>query len=200
MLESPLFHQLLMIQESIRELNAKLHQTSPEAVKDFEFDPNGKLIFPNDSYDVDVDRNGQEDFIQSTTGFLSQSEPVVPDNEFDDTEDNREKLINEISQSRFNNDDEFVNRVESLAQGREVEVVDLMKPERGGLGFSVVGLKSENRGELGIFIQEIQPNGVAGRYESIEWLVYTCNLFYCATLMAVLLAIFNLYPNRSKLK
>ncbi|XP_031574464.1 multiple PDZ domain protein-like [Actinia tenebrosa] len=170
MLESPLFHQLLKIQESIRELNAKLHHTSLDAVKDFDFDPNGKLIFPNDIGNIDYESIEQEEFRESRTGYLVQAEPVVPDNELDYAEDNREKLINEISQSRFNDDDEFVNRVEALAQGREVEVVDLMKPERGGLGFSVVGLKSENRGELGIFIQEIQQNGVAGRdgrlYES----------------------------------
>ena len=31
------------------------------------------------------------------------------------------------------------------------------------LGFSVVGLRNKDRGELGIFLQEIQPNGIAGR-------------------------------------
>ncbi|XP_068084013.1 patj homolog isoform X2 [Anabrus simplex] len=39
----------------------------------------------------------------------------------------------------------------------------LYKPEGSSLGFSVVGLRSEEKGELGIFVQEIQPNGIAGR-------------------------------------
>lgn len=39
----------------------------------------------------------------------------------------------------------------------------LNKPEGQSLGFSVVGLRSDHKGDLGIFIQEIQPNGIAGR-------------------------------------
>ncbi|XP_063241822.1 patj homolog isoform X2 [Bacillus rossius redtenbacheri] len=39
----------------------------------------------------------------------------------------------------------------------------LFKPEGSSLGFSVVGLRSEEKGELGIFVQEIQPTGIAGR-------------------------------------
>ena len=38
----------------------------------------------------------------------------------------------------------------------------LYKPEGTSLGFSVVGLRSKDKGELGIFLQEIQPNGIAG--------------------------------------
>ena len=38
----------------------------------------------------------------------------------------------------------------------------LYKPEGGSLGFSVVGLRSEHQGELGIYVQEIQPEGIAG--------------------------------------
>nr|XP_006822176.1 PREDICTED: multiple PDZ domain protein-like [Saccoglossus kowalevskii] len=56
---------------------------------------------------------------------------------------------------------DFHHAVMMASQGREVQVIQLFKPEGGGLGFSVVGLKSENRGELGIFVQDIQPTGVA---------------------------------------
>lgn len=38
----------------------------------------------------------------------------------------------------------------------------LYKPEGTSLGFSVVGLRSKDKGELGIFLQEIQPKGIAG--------------------------------------
>ena len=41
----------------------------------------------------------------------------------------------------------------------------LFKPEGSSLGFSVVGLKSQDKGELGIFVQEIQPYGIAARYD-----------------------------------
>lgn len=41
--------------------------------------------------------------------------------------------------------------------------LQLFKPDGGSLGFSVVGLKSQEKGELGIFIQELQPNGIAAR-------------------------------------
>ena len=42
-----------------------------------------------------------------------------------------------------------------------MESIDLYKAEGTSLGFSVVGLKSEHRGELGIFVQQIQPGGIA---------------------------------------
>lgn len=161
MLESPLFQQLLVIQQSIRDLNEKLHSTSPEAISDFEFSPTGELVFSNEA-DYD-DINEEVEFVNAPVETLAlNSEPELPYNDFD-SEENRERIVNAISQSNHGSDPEFVSTVEALAQGREVEVVGLVKPERGGLGFSVVGLKSENRGELGIFIQEIQPNGAAKR-------------------------------------
>lgn len=51
--------------------------------------------------------------------------------------------------------------------GREIQTIKLQKPATGGLGFSVVGLKSENRGELGIFVQDLQPGGVADRLDDL---------------------------------
>lgn len=168
MLESPLFQQLLVIQQSIRDLNAKLHSSSLEEVEDFEFAPNGELIFASKDGGY-VDTEQEREYI-NTQADMNFSGPVIPDNDFD-AEENRERIINAINCSKFaQNDEDFVSTIETLAQGREVEVVDLVKPDRGGLGFSVVGLKSENRGELGIFIQEIQPNGVAKRYSDITHL------------------------------
>lgn len=160
MLESPLFQQLLVIQQSIRDLNAKLHSSSYEEVEDFEFAPNGELIFANKDGYSETD---QERVYVNAQADMNYNEPVLRDNDFD-AEENRERNLTAIQSSKFaQNDEDFVSTIEALTQGREVEVVDLVKPEKGGLGFSVVGLKSENRGELGIFIQEIQPNGVAKR-------------------------------------
>ncbi|KAJ8305992.1 hypothetical protein KUTeg_016537 [Tegillarca granosa] len=58
---------------------------------------------------------------------------------------------------------EFQRAIERAAQEREVETIKLFKPENSSLGFSVVGLKTDNQGELGIFVQDIQPGGIAAR-------------------------------------
>lgn len=57
--------------------------------------------------------------------------------------------------------------IEQLKRERErfntlIFFLKLYKPEGTSLGFSVVGLRSKDKGELGIFLQEIQPNGIAG--------------------------------------
>ena len=59
-------------------------------------------------------------------------------------------------------DPKFQDVVEETAQGRPVSVISLTKPDGKSLGFSVVGLRSEHKGELGIYVQEIQPEGIAG--------------------------------------
>lgn len=61
-------------------------------------------------------------------------------------------------------DVEFQRAVERAAQGREVETIKLFKPENSSLGFSVVGMKKKDNAESGIFIQDIQPGGIAARY------------------------------------
>ena len=53
--------------------------------------------------------------------------------------------------------------MEAASQGRQLKYIRLFKPEGASLGFSVVGLKSEHKGELGIYVQEIQPHGIAGQ-------------------------------------
>ncbi|ODM96114.1 Multiple PDZ domain protein [Orchesella cincta] len=60
-------------------------------------------------------------------------------------------------------EEEFERVLTTQAQGRQVHKITLFKPEGGSLGFSVVGLKSQEKGELGIFVQELQPNGIAAR-------------------------------------
>ena len=187
MLESPLFQQLLVIQQSVKDLNNQLQHMPPGAEKDFEFSPTGELVFPHhlqaSSHAATAVRNEpaftagafdgrtenpestQHDVAveQSSYAFSSPKLPLDADLEFPD--DNKDQIVAALKKSKFGHDEEFQKGIETLAQGREVETVKLMKPAQGGLGFSVVGLKSENRGELGIFIQEIQPDGVAGRYD-----------------------------------
>lgn len=189
MLESPLFRQLLMIQQSVKELNRKLTHSPPDSVKDFDFSPTGELVFPHhsvsDSEEVAVINappstagvfnqepnhyesvtmdDHSEDWLNASSSYHYTSTDPAVDSDYDLTIDNRDQVMAELKKSKFAKSEDFQKGIETLAQGREIETVKLMKPDQGGLGFSVVGLKSENRGELGIFIQEIQPDGVAGR-------------------------------------
>ena len=68
-----------------------------------------------------------------------------------------------LMESSYLENEEFVTGVTQAAQDRELVTIKLRKPAEGGLGFSVVGLKSVNHGELGIYVQDLQPNGVAKR-------------------------------------
>ena len=60
-------------------------------------------------------------------------------------------------------DPRAIEMFEAAAQGREIKYLGLFKPDGSSLGFSVVGLKSEHKGELGIYVQEIQPHGIAAQ-------------------------------------
>lgn len=185
MLESPLFHQLLMIQQSVRQLNSQLEHFPPGTAKDFEFSPTGELVFPRQSAS-DGEGAAATGDNASTAGVFEEENQIresgarndpapyewldeehpSPDLPADDDyvflDDNKDQIIAELRKSRYGHNEDFQKGIEMLSQGRHIETVTLMKPEQGGLGFSVVGLKSENRGELGIFIQEIQKGGVAG--------------------------------------
>lgn len=64
----------------------------------------------------------------------------------------------------YNNPD-FLQALERAAAGRPIHTVDLYKPENSSLGFSVVGIKNDNiEGQLGIFVQGIQPGGIAAQW------------------------------------
>ena len=190
MLESPLFRQLLMIQQSVRQLNDQLEHLPPGTAKDFEFSPTGELVFPRQSTStsegaaITGDNSSTAGVFEEENHILesgARNDPVhfewlddehpSPDLAVDDDyvflDDNKDQIIGELRKSRYGHNEDFQKGIEMLSQGRQIETVTLMKPEQGGLGFSVVGLKSENRGELGIFIQEIQKEGVAGRYYSV---------------------------------
>ncbi|XP_037528743.1 multiple PDZ domain protein isoform X1 [Rhipicephalus sanguineus] len=64
--------------------------------------------------------------------------------------------------------EEFERAIVRGAAGRQVLHVELARPPGASLGFSVVGLRSPSRGELGIFVQELQPNGIAQRDGRLE--------------------------------
>ncbi|XP_078575257.1 multiple PDZ domain protein-like isoform X2 [Branchiostoma floridae x Branchiostoma japonicum] len=144
MLDSPLFRQILNIQASVKQLKKQVENSPPSAVQDFEFSPTGHLVMAPKSKASNgttvVEVNGQPAEAVAVHGAPS--------------------LMSAAPQM---GEEDFQRAIQAAAQGREVENIKLYKPETGGLGFSVVGLRSENRGELGIFVQDIQPGGVADR-------------------------------------
>lgn len=141
MLRSPGFQKLLTLQDSIQELQqvASVQSLSEE---DFDFSPRGELLIsdhPDGAVIKPVEANHLESDPSSEQAYAGPG--------------------GAISTHKYNI--EFQRAIEKSAQGREVETIQLVKEENKSLGFSVVGLKSENQGDLGIFVQGIQPGGIA---------------------------------------
>ena len=61
-------------------------------------------------------------------------------------------------------DSDLETAIEKVAGGRPLHNIELFKPENQSLGFSVVGVtRAENEGQLGIYVQGIQPGGLAAQ-------------------------------------
>ncbi|KAK6188757.1 hypothetical protein SNE40_004870 [Patella caerulea] len=148
MLESPLFHQLLTLQESIQELK-NISDNEPLTEDSFDFSSSGKLHLQPSHVthmrDVGHMRYDEDEALSDTA-----------------TLDLRKTYLNN-SISTHNYKIEFQKAIQNSAHSRTVETIKLFKPDNSSLGFSVVGLKSENHGELGIFVQDIQPGGIAAK-------------------------------------
>eukprot|EP00105_Crassostrea_gigas_P032814 XP_011455964.1 PREDICTED: multiple PDZ domain protein isoform X3 [Crassostrea gigas] len=139
MMESPLFRQILNLQESLQELK-QVTQTYPVTEDNFEITYSGQLI-------LNMPPNGvppNQTLSDNAAAFSS--------------EENLKAIATTPGY-----DEEFQKTIERVAKGREVETIKLFKPENMSLGFSVVGLKGENNEETGIFVQDIQPGGIAAR-------------------------------------
>ncbi|XP_074644065.1 multiple PDZ domain protein-like isoform X4 [Tubulanus polymorphus] len=157
MLESPLFNQLLTIQDSIAELK-RYHQSGALIhADDFDFCPeSGDLI-------VSEELQSRLETGEGPSGYengepLTENEEIAYENETYDM-----VAATPMYEEKPFDPEEFEAAVIQMANDRDTLVIDLFKPENASLGFSVVGLKSESRGELGIFVQEIQPDGLAAR-------------------------------------
>ncbi|KAL5021229.1 hypothetical protein ScPMuIL_000384 [Solemya velum] len=137
MLDSPLFQQLVQLQESMQELG-QANTNYPLTTDSFDFAPSGEII-----YKTGQEENGSSQTLQTRApGTYSQAQEAIVTPEYDL---------------------EFRRAIDMASQGREVETVKLFKPENSSLGFSVVGLKKENQVDLGIYVQDIQPGGIAAR-------------------------------------
>jgi len=138
LLGSPLFTQLVELDSSLSRLSDLSHQLITLKPGDFDFDPcTGDLIVAPRPYGADEE--DEDDEVKC---------PVQ-----------REKTTTGL--------DSIEELLKQGSHSRKVELVELYKVQGGSLGFGVVGLRSDLRGELGIFVQEIQPGGLADKYVTI---------------------------------
>jgi len=121
--------------------------------EEFDFDPtSGELIIDSTQDVHDLEEIPAESIHEPETE--EQPSPDRPE---------LEETVRGLVLSHYASDPAFVKCIEHAAQARKVDTVVLNKVDIMSLGFSVVGLKSEHRGELGIFVQKIQPSGLADR-------------------------------------
>lgn len=139
-LKSPLFNQILTLQQSIRQLKGQLSHIPSDCSANFDFSRKGLLVFTDGAI---TNGNAQRSSNNLTALGLS---PWTP------------KLGNE----------DFNSIIQEMAQGRQIEYIDIERPSTGGLGFSVVALRSQHLGEVDIFVKEIQPGSIADRDQRLK--------------------------------
>ncbi|XP_049735386.1 inaD-like protein isoform X1 [Elephas maximus indicus] len=139
-LRSPLFNQILTLQQSIKQLKGQLSHIPSDCSANFDFSRKGLLVFTDGSI-----TNGNA-HRPSNNLAVSGLFPWTP------------KLGNE----------DFNSIIQQMAQGRQIEYIDIERPSTGGLGFSVVALRSQNLGEVDIFVKEVQPGSVADRDQRLK--------------------------------
>ncbi|XP_018409340.1 PREDICTED: inaD-like protein [Nanorana parkeri] len=135
-LTSPLFNQILTVQQSIKQLKEQLNRMPADRSAEFDFTKKGLLVFQADS----------SAHLGNKTDSLS----------FDNFVTSRLDQENEGT-------DEFDRKIQQMAAGRQIEYIDIEKPTVGGLGFSVVALKNGGGGDAGVFIKGVQAGSIADR-------------------------------------
>ena len=164
-LESPVFQSILNIQDSLRELKKQVHLHPSILPEDFDITSSGELILNLPQADDDG---------PYTNGFNDNNDNSKQEDTEDTAESEGASFLTSATASTLQAaekvqeavgepfDPQLREIVDEAAEGRPVSVISLFKPDGKSLGFSVVGLKSEHKGELGIYVQEIQPEGIAG--------------------------------------
>ncbi|XP_072505800.1 inaD-like protein isoform X2 [Notamacropus eugenii] len=137
-LKSPLFNQILTIQQSIRQLKGQLSHIPSDCPANFDFSRKGLLVFTDSSI---ANGNTHTAFNNSAAVF-----PWTP---------------------RSGNE-EFHSVIQQMAQGRQIEYIDIAKPSVGGLGFSVVTVRKQNAGGVDLFVKEVQPGSIADRDQRLK--------------------------------
>lgn len=139
-LKSPLFNQILTLQQSIKQLKGQLSHIPSDCSANFDFSRKGLLVFTDGAI---TNGNAQRSSNNSTASGLL---PWTP------------KLASE----------DFNSIIQQMAQGRQIEYIDIERPSTGGLGFSVVALRSQNLGKVDIFVKEVQPGSIADRDQRLK--------------------------------
>ncbi|XP_017732714.1 PREDICTED: inaD-like protein isoform X4 [Rhinopithecus bieti] len=139
-LKSPLFNQILTLQQSIKQLKGQLNHIPSDCSAHFDFSRKGLLVFTDGSI---TNGNVHRPSNNSTVSGLF---PWTP------------KLGNE----------DFNSVIQQMAQGRQIEYIDIERPSTGGLGFSVVALRSQNMGKVDIYVKDVQPGSVADRDQRLK--------------------------------
>ncbi|NXD83065.1 INADL protein, partial [Halcyon senegalensis] len=138
-LRSPLFNQILTLQQSIKQLKEQLNYMPPDRSVDFDFTKRGLLVFADKS-------------VAAGSVYTPCSSPEP-------------KALTFPPNLGVN---EFNAIIQQMAKGRQIESIKIEKPSVGGLGFSVVALKNHSLGEVGIFVKEVQPGSIADRDQRLK--------------------------------
>ncbi|XP_073752743.1 inaD-like protein isoform X5 [Callorhinus ursinus] len=139
-LKSPLFNQILTLQQSIKQLRGQLSHIPSDCLANFDFSRKGLLVFTDGAI---THGNAQRPSNNLTVSGLFPWTPK-PRNE------------------------DFNSVIQQMAQGRQIEYIDIERPSSGGLGFSVVALRSQNLGEVDILVKEVQPGSIADRDQRLR--------------------------------
>ncbi|XP_073936033.1 inaD-like protein isoform X3 [Castor canadensis] len=139
-LRSPLFNQILTLQQSIKQLKGQLNHIPSDCSANFDFSRKGLLVFTDGSI---TNGNAQRPCNNLTVSGLF---PWTP---------------------KSGNED-FNSIIQQMAQGRQIEYINIERPSTGGLGFSVVALRSSNLGQIDIFVKEVHPGSVADRDQRLK--------------------------------
>ncbi|XP_006862542.1 PREDICTED: inaD-like protein [Chrysochloris asiatica] len=139
-LRSPLFNQILTLQQSIKQLKEQLTYMPSGCSTNFEFSRKGFLVFTDGST---TNGNAHQPSSNLATSGLFPWAPT-------------------------SGNEEFNSVIQQMAQGRQVEFIEIERPSTGGLGFSVVALRSQNLREVDIFVKEVQPGSVADRDQRLK--------------------------------
>ncbi|CAL7939330.1 unnamed protein product [Xylocopa violacea] len=171
LLEDPVFRSIMTIQDSLIELNSQLGQHPSIIPGDFDINISGQLELSVPSTHMQpLGSNVYQDLYQDSSEVEDQRVPVAllvhSSSEDTSAQVTSPSLVSEvigmppITTTTYVK--EFKKVIKAAAGGRQIFTVQLYKPEGTSLGFSVVGFRYKDEGELGIFLQEIQPNGIAG--------------------------------------
>ncbi|KAM9238678.1 inaD-like protein [Leptosomus discolor] len=138
-LRSPLFNQILTLQQSIKQLKEQLSYMPPDCSVDFDFTKRGLLVF--------ADKSVTAGSVYTPCGSPEPEASTFTPN---------------LGVNEFN------TIIQKMAKGRQIESIKIEKPSVGGLGFSVVALKNHSLGEVGIFVKEVQPGSIADRDQRLK--------------------------------